>query len=87
MNVYLLGRGLSIWDTFSHKPGRVINNATGDIACDSYHKYGEDVNLLRSLKVHSLFYFCVFFNLISIVLLSLCYCIVCAPVWEHNTQT
>ena len=59
MTVYLLGRGLSIWDTFSHKPGHVINNATGDIACDSYHKFGEDVNLLRSLKVHDLFHFCV----------------------------
>ena len=51
MDTSLIGRGLSIWDTFSHKPGNTINDATGDIACDSYHKYGEDVNLLRALKV------------------------------------
>ena len=43
---------MSIWDTFSHMPGNVVNNATGDVACDSYHKYNEDINLLRALKVH-----------------------------------
>ena len=47
----LIGRGVSIWDTFSHTPGNIRNNDTGDLACKSYHKYGEDVNLLRSLKV------------------------------------
>ena len=43
---------MSIWDTFSHVPGNIVNNATGDVACDSYHKYNEDINLLRALKVH-----------------------------------
>ena len=37
------GRGLSIWDTFSHTPGKTRNGDTGDIACDSYHRWAEDV--------------------------------------------
>ena len=45
------GRGDSIWDVFSYTPGRVSNGDTGDVADDSYHKYPEDVNLLRALKV------------------------------------
>ncbi|XP_050306292.1 lactase/phlorizin hydrolase-like [Anthonomus grandis grandis] len=45
------GRGPSIWDTFVHTPGHVKNNATGDIACDSYHKYKEDVAILKDLGV------------------------------------
>jgi len=43
------GRGLSIWDTFSHTPGKVFQGDTGDVADDSYHLYKEDVKLLRSL--------------------------------------
>jgi beta-glucosidase len=45
------GRGPSIWDTFSHTPGRVANNATGDVADDHYHRYKEDVQLMKSLGV------------------------------------
>ncbi|XP_037050547.1 myrosinase 1-like [Bradysia coprophila] len=42
------GKGLSIWDTFVHREdSRVNNKDTGDIACDSYHKYKEDVQLLK----------------------------------------
>ena len=41
------GRGPSIWDTFSHTPGQVANGDTGDVACDHYHRYREDVALLR----------------------------------------
>ena len=33
------GKGESIWDTFTHEGGNVRNNDTGDVACDSYHKY------------------------------------------------
>ncbi|XP_021353931.1 lactase-phlorizin hydrolase-like, partial [Mizuhopecten yessoensis] len=44
------GKGPSIWDTFSHQ-GRVDNNDTGDVACDSYHKYMDDVQLLKNMKV------------------------------------
>ena len=43
------GRGPSVWDTFSHTPGKVRGGDTGDIACDSYHRYPEDADLLRSL--------------------------------------
>jgi len=40
------GKGESIWDRFSHTTGRVKGAATGDVACDSYHRYKEDVELL-----------------------------------------
>src|SRR6201998_3383301 len=43
------GRGMSIWDTFSRMPGKVRRGDTGDIACDSYHRYREDVALVASL--------------------------------------
>src|SRR4026209_1077473 len=45
------GRGPSIWDTFSHTPGKVVNNATGDVANDHYHLYKSDVQLMKSLCV------------------------------------
>jgi beta-glucosidase len=40
------GRGKSIWDVFSHTPGRVKNGDTGDIACDHYHRWRDDIDLL-----------------------------------------
>ncbi|NWV26721.1 LPH hydrolase, partial [Origma solitaria] len=45
------GKGLSIWDKYAHTPLRIGNDATGDVACDSYHKIEEDVEMLKSLKV------------------------------------
>ncbi|MBL7258198.1 GH1 family beta-glucosidase [Paractinoplanes lichenicola] len=45
------GRGPSIWDTFAHTPGKTIDGDTGDVACDHYHRYGEDVALLAELGV------------------------------------
>ncbi|KAA6463401.1 beta-glucosidase [Acidobacteria bacterium AB60] len=45
------GRGPSVWDTFSHTPGKTHNGDTGDIADDSYHLYKEDVQLLKNLGV------------------------------------
>jgi beta-glucosidase len=45
------GRGPSIWDTFTHEPGRVKNDETGDVACDHYHRYREDVALMKELGV------------------------------------
>ena len=45
------GRGPSIWDTFSHTPGRVVNNANGDVANDHYHLYKGDVQLMKTLGV------------------------------------
>src|SRR6201995_5917181 len=47
------GRSRSVWDTFSHTPGKVRGGDTGDIACDSYHRYREDVALLASLGLSS----------------------------------
>ena len=43
------GRTPSIWDTFSHTPGKTFHGETGDIADDSYHRYKEDVQLLKNL--------------------------------------
>jgi len=45
------GRGPTIWDTFSHQPGNTLDNATGDVACDHYHRMKEDVELLKGLSV------------------------------------
>ena len=45
------GRGPSIWDAFSHMPGRVHGGDTGDIACDHYHRWEEDLDLVASLNV------------------------------------
>jgi beta-glucosidase len=47
------GKGPSVWDVFSHTPGKVRGGDTGDIACDSYHRYREDVALLASLGLNS----------------------------------
>lgn len=44
------GRGPSIWDEFVHS-GRITNNDTGDMACDSYHKYKDDIKLLKEMGV------------------------------------
>ena len=43
------GRGTTIWDTFSHLPGKVANGDTGDVADDSYHRYKEDIAIMREL--------------------------------------
>ena len=45
------GRGLSIWDTFCRVPGKVVNGDTGDIACDHYHRYKEDLDLMQWMGV------------------------------------
>src|SRR5262245_6400611 len=47
------GKGESIWDRFAHTPGRVVNGDTGDVACDSYHRYAEDIALLKELGLRS----------------------------------
>src|SRR3569623_801341 len=43
------GRGESIWDRFAHTPGKIKEDANGDVACDSYHRYAEDIALMRKL--------------------------------------
>jgi beta-glucosidase len=47
------GKGESIWDRFSHASGRIKNAATGDVACDSYHRWREDVALLQEMNLDS----------------------------------
>lgn len=43
------GRGPTIWDTFSHTPGKTTDGDTGDVATDSYHRFHEDIQLMRDL--------------------------------------
>ena len=47
------GAGPSIWHRFSHTPGRVHNGDTGDVACDHYNRYREDVGLMRDLGLNA----------------------------------
>ena len=47
------GRGLSIWDTFSHTPGLVENDENGDIAADHYHRWPEDIKLMAALGLQA----------------------------------
>lgn len=43
------GKGLSIWDVFAHQKGRILDGTTGDVACDHYHRYKEDIGLMKEL--------------------------------------
>ncbi|MFF9378330.1 GH1 family beta-glucosidase [Streptomyces griseoluteus] len=45
------GRSPSIWDTFSHTPGKIDGDDNGDIACDHYHRWRDDLGLMRQLGV------------------------------------
>ncbi|MFI5975560.1 GH1 family beta-glucosidase [Streptomyces sp. NPDC051452] len=47
------GRTPSIWDTFSHTPGKIANDDNGDVACDHYHRWREDIGLMRQLGVNA----------------------------------
>jgi beta-glucosidase len=47
------GAGPSVWHRFSHTPGRTVNGETGDIACDHYRRYKEDVALMRELGLRA----------------------------------
>jgi beta-glucosidase len=47
------GRGRSIWDTFSHTPGRTVDGDTGDHAIDHYHRYRDDVALIAGLGLNA----------------------------------
>jgi len=47
------GRGPSIWDTFSHTPGRVVNGDTGDVADDHYHRLEADLDLMKQLGLEA----------------------------------
>ena len=45
------GKGLNIWDVFSHQPGAVQGGHTGDVACDHYHRFKEDIALMKKLGI------------------------------------
>src|SRR4029077_113506 len=47
------GKGESVWDRFAHTPGKIKNNDNGDVACDSYHRFDEDIALLKNLNLKS----------------------------------
>ncbi len=47
------GKGESIWDRFSHTPGKIRNNDTGDVAIDHYHRYRDDVRHMKALGTRS----------------------------------
>lgn len=46
------GKGENIWDTYTHQsPSPITGNGTGDVACDSYHKYKEDVAVIKAMNL------------------------------------
>jgi beta-glucosidase len=47
------GKGVSIWDTFVRQPGTILDGQSGDLACDSYRRWRDDLHLLRELGVDS----------------------------------
>jgi beta-glucosidase len=47
------GKGLSVWDVMSHWPGKVWEGNTGDVACDHYHRYGEDARLMSEIGLQA----------------------------------
>jgi beta-glucosidase len=51
--VHEAGRGESIWDRFCATPGKIVDGSDANVACDHYHRFAEDVNLLRWLGVRS----------------------------------
>ena len=47
------GKGLNVWDTFSHEPGKILEGHTGDVACDHYHRFKEDVALMKKMGINN----------------------------------
>lgn len=47
------GKGVSIWDTFTKVPGNIVDGSSGEVACDSYNKYKEDVQLMKDMGLKS----------------------------------
>jgi len=47
------GKGESVWDRFTHNPSMIKAAATGDVACDTYHRYVADLRLMKALNIRS----------------------------------
>lgn len=47
------GKGPSVWDVFAHRPGKIRDGSTGDVAADHYHRYADDVALMTSIGLRS----------------------------------
>ena len=47
------GKGESVWDAYCHNTDIVLNGDTGDVACDHYHRYKEDVAIMKEMGLHS----------------------------------
>lgn len=47
------GRGATIWDVFCDVPGKVANNDNGDVACDHYHRYPEDIAMMADMGLQT----------------------------------
>lgn len=45
------GKGMSIWDEFSHRPDSILDHTTGDVTCDHYHRYEQDLDLIQGLSI------------------------------------
>ncbi len=45
------GRGMSVWDVFSQQPGKVFDNHNGNVACDHYHRFQEDIKLMKEIGI------------------------------------
>ena len=47
------GKGVSVWDVFSHQPDKIAFNHNGDVACDHYHRFRDDVKIMKELGINS----------------------------------